>query len=98
MKMNNAEKRIKESLKNESNNENLRINVERNEAGWRHAFANNLAKNMHDKYISQSELSNVTGISSVSLSRYINERATPSGYNLEKIADALGCDITDLIR
>lgn len=67
-----------------------------NEEEWRKIFSYNLKKAMNDRYITQLELSERTGISIQSLSKYINEKATPSAYNIELIANALGCSTSEL--
>ena len=67
-----------------------------NEEEWRKIFSSNLKKAMNDRYITQLELSERTGISIQSLSKYINEKATPSAYNIELIANALGCSTSEL--
>ena len=42
-------------------------------------------------------LSYKTGISTVTLSKYMNGKTTPSTYNIQKIAQALRCSVTELI-
>lgn len=41
--------------------------------------------------VSQEELSEQTGLSKVTLSKYMNGRAEPSYFNAKKIADVLEC-------
>ena len=48
---------------------------------------------MRRKVITQKELSEMTGISEVSINHYISEKRIPSAANLERIANALGVDI-----
>lgn len=62
----------------------------RKEFGWR------LGKILYRYGISQSELSERTGITQAMISRYINGTATPSLYNADKIAKAVGCSLDDL--
>jgi len=59
-------------------------------------FRMRLRKIMHRKNINQRELSEITGISQVSISNYINGRTNPSFYAVDKIAKALGCSMEDL--
>lgn len=46
--------------------------------------------------VNREYLSNTTGISETTISRYINGTSTPSVYNIHKIAKALKCTINDL--
>lgn len=68
------------------------------EKDWRVAYSRRFYKRIRDRGISQNELSEMTGISRVTLSRYINGKATPSLYNAGKLAKALNCDLRDFIR
>lgn len=63
---------------------------------WKDNFAKRLTNRMRTGCISQSILSDLTGISMVTLSKYMNGRAIPSGYNLDRIARALKCSIAEL--
>ena len=63
----------------------------------RREFGFRLTKIMRHKNISQLELSELTGINNVMLSRYINGVNIPSLYKVVKIARTLGCPIDDLI-
>ena len=49
-----------------------------------------LERIMYHKGISQVELSEMTGISQTTISRYVSGRSNPSYRNLDKIAKALG--------
>lgn len=62
----------------------------------RREFGLRLRKIMYLKNISQMELSDRTGISNVTISNYLNFKATPSFYNADKIAKALGCSTEEL--
>ena len=64
---------------------------------WRMNFARRLKNRMHRFGISQDELSERTGISKVTLSKYQNGRALPSGANIERLARALHCSYNELI-
>ena len=72
-----------------------RLNI--SEESYRLQFGMRLKRLLMTKGISQQDLSNITGISTVMISHYINGKATPSGYNIDKIAMALGCEFTDLV-
>ncbi len=46
--------------------------------------------------VNREYLSNTTGISETTISRYINGTSTPSVYNMRKLAKSLNCTINDL--
>lgn len=68
-----------------------------NELKWRTTFGKNLDHKLHNVSKSQDLLAFETGISPVTINKYIKGRATPSAYNLRKIARALRCSVTELI-
>ncbi len=59
-------------------------------------FGSRLCKIMRQKGITQSMLSSDTKIPQPSLSKYVTAQATPSFYNADRIAKALGCSLDDL--
>ena len=61
----------------------------------RHEYGRRLRHIMWCRGMSEQELSEITGIHSVALSRYINGKVSPSFYNADKIAKALRCSIDD---
>lgn len=69
----------------------------RTEEDWRNIFSRRLIRKLYTSGISQLRLSELTDISPVMINRYIKGLATPSGYNLQKIARALSCSIDELI-
>jgi hypothetical protein len=66
------------------------------EEEWRAEFGYRLARRMRLKAISQVDLAEEADISVVTLSRYLNGRATPTGYALFRLAMALGCSMSEL--
>lgn len=70
---------------------------ELSEMEWRLIFSNNLLRKMRNIGMTQEELSRITEISQVTLSKYINCKTTPGTYNVGKIAKALKCSIGELI-
>jgi DNA-binding Xre family transcriptional regulator len=66
------------------------------EDNWRNNLSKNLRIRMGRRCISSERLSGLTGISRATLSKYLNGHATPSSYNLEKIAYALECSVAEL--
>lgn len=66
------------------------------EESFRHQFGIRLKRLLMAKGISQQELSNMTGISTVMISHYINGKAIPNYYSINTIAKVLGCATDDL--
>ena len=60
-------------------------------------FAKRLADKLASTGMTQSELSDITGISRQSIGRYINGSAIPTIPNLIAIARALNCSTSELI-
>lgn len=67
------------------------------EEEWRIKFSHKLNRKMRNVAVNRDLLSYRTGISTVTLSKYMNGKATPSTYNIQKIAQALRCSVTELI-
>lgn len=66
------------------------------EDDWRIEFSNRLNQKMASAGIPRWRLSQLTGISEPTLSKYMNGRSTPSMYNARKISRALRCPIGEL--
>lgn len=69
-----------------------------NEDIWRNEFSLRLRKKMQYTGINQDRLSLKTGISTVTINKYVNGKAIPSGYNLDRIARALKCSVSELMN
>lgn len=67
------------------------------EEEYRIRLSKNLRIKMHHTAVSQDVLARRSGISTVMINRYMNAKATPSLYNLERIARALQCSPTELL-
>lgn len=67
------------------------------EEDWRLEFAVRLRKKMRRVGFTQDTLSESTGISRITISKYLNGRATPSTYNLQLIARSLRCSPSELL-
>ena len=52
---------------------------------------------MNEKCIGQEALSEITGISKVTISGYVNGKSLPSLYNADRIAEALSISIDKLL-
>ena len=67
------------------------------EESWKREFSSKLMKLMSDVGFDQTSLSEISGISQVSISKYLHRKAIPNCYTASKLAQALGCDVSDLI-
>lgn len=65
------------------------------EEDFRRETGRRIKRMMRRRQLTESELSDATGISQVMLSRYITGKSSPSFYNISKIATALNCDICE---
>lgn len=65
---------------------------------WSNIFASNIRRRMSMCCINQERICELTGISSVSMSKYMNGKAIPSTRNLCKIAKALKCSASELVN
>ena len=65
------------------------------ESRLRKEFGIRLRKMLYFKGVSQEELSEQTGLSKVTLSKYMNGRSIPNYFKAKKIADALECSLDD---
>lgn len=72
------------------------IDADLTEEQWRRQFSIRLNTKMGQFGMSRDKMSELTGISVVSLSKYCNARATPSGHNIRRIAKALRCSVSEL--
>lgn len=63
---------------------------------WKLRFARNLYRKMCMSGYTQEELAQETGISTATMSRYMNGTAMPTVRKLMKITDVLNCTLNDL--
>ena len=68
-----------------------------NDEEWNMEFARRLYRRLQIKSMTIQELSEITGISRQSLSRYSNGTSVPTPRNITKMARALGCSPSELI-
>lgn len=66
------------------------------ETSWKNNFSKNLRIRIQRRGISNDKLSSITGISRVTLSKYLNGKAIPNSYNMEQLSYALGCSVSEL--
>lgn len=71
--------------------------IPEDEDEWRKQFSYNLYRVMRRNGLSQIELSEESGISPAMITKYMNGESTPTAYKMTKIANALRCNIDDLI-
>ena len=71
---------------------------EMTEGIWKYRFGRRLCRKMEFAGLGREALSERTGISRGMISNYLNGKALPNAYNLEKLAQALGCTIDDLLN
>ena len=70
-------------------------NTEKSEYDIRLDFSTALRRILYRRDITQKELSELTGISQTTISKYLNRKATPSLYIIDRLTRALGCSIND---
>ena len=68
------------------------------EKAWRKEFAKRLQYKMQINNMPRWKLSEITGISEVTISKYANGKVTPSMYNAERLAKALKCSVLEFIN
>lgn len=62
---------------------------------FRKTFGKRLSLVMRDKKLTQTELSNITGISRYTIASYVRGTGNPTPYNVYKILSALDCTETE---
>lgn len=67
------------------------------DAGWKKEFARRLRKKIAMRGISQTNISELTGISQPLLSLYTQGKSLPSAQKVSSLAKALNCSVNDLI-
>lgn len=67
------------------------------EQEWLDEFSDNLRAIMREVGITQRKLSDISGISTADISRYINGQQQPSAKAVVKLSYALECNTDDLI-
>lgn len=66
------------------------------ETTFRKVFGSNIQKMLPYSGMTKSELAVKVGVSSVMMSKYIQGKSTPSAVVAQRIANALGCRLSDL--
>lgn len=65
---------------------------------WGRDFGRNLQRMLHKKQIDQGYLARQLGSTDAMISRYVHGTSIPSAYKVFRIAEIIGCDISDLIK
>ena len=78
-------------------NDNYFNVIDTEEKVWRIYFSNKLNRLLARSNMTQRDLSRLTDISEVTLSKYARGLATPSAFNIRKIAKAFGVNPTELM-
>lgn len=76
----------------------MRPKIATNEEDFKRYFSRKLYRMMRHKSYIQNDISEMTGISTSSLTKYMNGIAIPSAYNLWLIANALDCSVDELLK
>lgn len=74
----------------------MRSSYRDDEAIWRKKFGDKLRRLIHIKNTTQGRLAAEVGVTEATLSWYITGTHTPSGYMMQRLANALGCDVNCL--
>ena len=67
-----------------------------NEPEWRDYFVMMLKRRMRMKGMTQKELAARSGISQITIHKYVKGQYLPNMFYIHKLADALECDVADL--
>ena len=67
------------------------------EVNYRKEFADRLELCMQSRGMNQSRISDVSGISRVTISKYLNGRCLPTYEHISRLARALHCSPDDLV-
>lgn len=71
---------------------------EMSEEKWRLGFSRRLLKRMRVCGFNQEMLAEKTGLSVMTVSRYLNGKSLPNIYRAEKLAEILHCTVEDLLH
>lgn len=75
----------------------MAIHKNMTEQEWRKYFSRSLEQMMRFKMITQKQLAEQSGLSQISITKYMNMRTTPSAYVIQRLADELQCSASDLV-
>lgn len=60
-------------------------------------FMQNVKQVLKERHMTQCELADAIGVSTVTMSNYMKGKSTPSSYIALKMAKALKCDLSKLV-
>lgn len=64
---------------------------------WRRGFSYFLDREIMNSGMRRYEVAEQAGITETMLSRYLSCKAVPSSIILQRLADAIGCDVNDIL-
>ena len=67
------------------------------EMDWLYTFSNNLARILYEMKLTQRDLSELSGLSEGTISKYLNGQQIPGVKAILNISYAIGCEISELI-
>ena len=67
------------------------------EIEWINIFGDNLITMLQERRMTQRDLSDMTGLSEATISKYVNKQQAPSLKAIINISWALNVDVTELI-
>lgn len=67
-----------------------------NEMQWLDIFGDNLARLMHECRVTQRELSELSGLSESTISRFVNKQMMPNVKSILNLSYALHCTMDEL--
>ncbi len=67
------------------------------EIEWLNTFGDNLARILYEMRFTQRELSEMSGISEATISKYLNKQQMPGVKAILNMSYAIGCDVSELI-
>lgn len=67
------------------------------EIQWLNEFGNNLARMMYEYRLTGKDVSELSGISESTISKYLNKQQMPGVKAILNLSYALNCDISELI-
>lgn len=67
------------------------------EQEWLNIFGDNLVDMLKEAYLTQEDLSEMTGLSRATISRYVNKKQMPGPKAIVNIVEALDCDYEELM-
>lgn len=97
IKLKDGTKKTYNWLANEVRNVYPRPTNQLSDDDWKRMFSNRLRHKLMNLGIQQQQLSDETGISYVTINKYIKGKAIPNAINISRIAKVLHCSVDELV-